>query len=899
MARFKEGAASPDASFTPSLSCSANGLAISGGVVLVSCGGLVNNTLVIQRIDKNTGAPLGLYSFISLPVPGSTTSGFLGLTALGNSDPGLGDLACDPVTFQRDTLQTNAINPLGRDLYRDAVWSRRGFNGNGVAAVEFPAFTCGLPSSSVQNGFSPLAAGLSTGTSVLPGQSPLASCFDSSGVVIDLDGDGLPDCWETGGINFAGDGVSANFFAICVPGDTNADGVPACADPRHKDLFVEVNWMVNHQPDPLALSQTQAATSVGVQSVRGAFVAAPVTNLDNTGGIRLHFQVKDAPVFLNTFADAPGVAPTQREVTELVFTPCTPPAITLNPDGTKTQNVKSLADAADFDAIKSLNFGTTTERQNLNLVNAKRLAFRFVVYAHNQTGTNQLGSSSSGCSEVAGDDATVTLGSFTATTVSTCTLPGCTSATHNRGVTDQQAGTFMHEFGHLLGFGHGGEDAVNNKPNYRSVMSYTRQFSGSPIAGRRLDYSRSEVDLNESALDECFGIGSDPTLGPIPPFFSSADQIGFGPGGLSLATPWPLLTSTNDACTGTPQTPSPAPINWNRQTIKGKVFQTAPSPTSADINGDGVISNRTLFGSNDWKNLLYRFSASIDFAGGARSETPFPKGSSEVTKEDETAFFLAGDKDGNGVGDAQDCGTAVVGSTSPLLLDSTATTVPVNFDPKFDQGGLAPTGTGYLGSNLPLDAFGYTATNSNGFTGVTGVDGSCPTCVPPLDSWPMGTRVLAPELCPLSQCGTLPNGQPFFCHTHRIDIKPSAPFPKTINLGTEANVTIAIFSEVNWNAPVEVKVNAVSLAQCPLTLTIEPVVEPVKTNSNGSGTCSVSDVADPITGLKDGIKDLKCQFPTSGLPTGTHFGVVSGCFVDPLTGQSTAFSARQEVTILP
>jgi len=137
------------------------------------------------------------------------------------------------------------------------------------------------------------------------------------------------------------------------------------------------------------------------------------------------------------------------------------------------------------------------------------------------------------------------------------------------------------------------------------------------------------------------------------------------------------------------------------------------------------------------------------------------------------------------------------------------------------------------------------------------------------------------------------------CNTHRIDIKPSAPLPKVINLGTEATVTIAIFSEVNWNAPNQIKVDKGSLTQCQLKLTVEPVVENVKTNNNGSGTCSISDVEDPVTGMKDGIKDLKCQFPTSGLPAGTHWGVVTGCFFDALTGQSTAFSARQEVTILP
>src|SRR5215470_1121282 len=112
VARFKEGAVQPEASFTTNLSCEANGLAISGGVMLVSCAGLVNNTLAILRLDKNTGANLGLYSSISLPAPGST----LGLSLL-TPDPGLGDLACDAVTFQRDTSlsQITPINPLGRD----------------------------------------------------------------------------------------------------------------------------------------------------------------------------------------------------------------------------------------------------------------------------------------------------------------------------------------------------------------------------------------------------------------------------------------------------------------------------------------------------------------------------------------------------------------------------------------------------------------------------------------------------------------------------------------------------------------------------------------------------------------------------------------------------------------
>src|SRR5262249_12875532 len=136
-------------------------------------------------------------------------------------------------------------------------------------------------------------------------------------------------------------------------------------------------------------------------------------------------------------------------------------------------------------------------------------------------------------------------------------------------------------------------------------------------------------------------------------------------------------------------------------------------------------------------------------------------------------------------------------------------------------------------------------------------------------------------------------------------IKPSFPIPKTINPGTEANITIAIFSEKTgsqiWNASTQVLIN--NLIAFPLEFRVETFHVPVKVNNKGGGTCSISDVEDPVTGIKDGIKDLKCQFPTTmddgtPLPKGTHFGEVSGYFLDPLTGETRAFTARQEVTIL-
>jgi hypothetical protein len=141
-----------------------------------------------------------------------------------------------------------------------------------------------------------------------------------------------------------------------------------------------------------------------------------------------------------------------------------------------------------------------------------------------------------------------------------------------------------------------------------------------------------------------------------------------------------------------------------------------------------------------------------------------------------------------------------------------------------------------------------------------------------------------------------PDGTTSFLCTHRIDIKPAFPLPKIID--QTGNVTIVIFSEKTgtqeWNAPAQVKTDA------SLKFMVESFEVSVKVNNKGGGTCSVSDVADPDTGQKDGIKDLKCQFefPPDGPPAGTHFGIVSGFFFDPLTGDNRAFSARQEVTIV-
>jgi hypothetical protein len=260
----------------------------------------------------------------------------------------------------------------------------------------------------------------------LPPRSP-------SFLLLDSDRDGLLNTWETTGIDINGDGR--------IDYNLRAKG----ANPMHKDIFVEVDFMQFHRP------RAQAITNV-----INSFARAPVPNPDGTTGIRLHVLVDEQIPHQSTINDLTGLA-----------------------------------------TIKKSRFGTFAERNTdiispASIIAAKKLAYHYALFVHSRAGT-----SSSGIGELPGNDFIVSLGS-----------PGWgTFLGHTVGSLDQQQGTFMHELGHNLNLRHGGGDNINNKPNYLSVMNYLFQMS-STVANRPLDYSRCIVAaLNENSLGEPAGIG--------------------------------------------------------------------------------------------------------------------------------------------------------------------------------------------------------------------------------------------------------------------------------------------------------------------------------------------------------------------------------------------------------
>ncbi|MBR0076759.1 MAG: VWA domain-containing protein [Synergistaceae bacterium] len=100
------------------------------------------------------------------------------------------------------------------------------------------------------------------------------------------------------------------------------------------------------------------------------------------------------------------------------------------------------------------------------------------------------------------------------------------------------AGTFMHELGHTLGLGHGGNNHDIYKPNYMSIMNYLYQFSGLVASNRNAQVNYSDYvlpSLDITAINEKNGL--DP---------SSVTAKGDASGSKLTGAKWKLSRENND-----------------------------------------------------------------------------------------------------------------------------------------------------------------------------------------------------------------------------------------------------------------------------------------------------------------------------------------------------------------
>ena len=235
--------------------------------------------------------------------------------------------------------------------------------------------------------------------------------------------------------------------------------------------------------------------------------------------------------------------------------------------GICTSNVSQLRSVYDW---KLANF--ELRRKNI---------FHYMLF-----GSSQLvggGSGSSGRAEIVGNDSIITLGGW-----------GLTTSPDANKLINYQAGTIMHEFGHNLGLFHGGNEDVNYKPNYYSVMNYLYQLNGlSSSASSIGPYQRWLFDTTAgSAIGRCSILNS-PCSNP------SQFIIDYSNGSSTSLNETALLESANigrGADVG-------VYADWDRNGTQNT------STYALDINK--TSPNSTLTDYNDWANLnlpFFRYS---------------------------------------------------------------------------------------------------------------------------------------------------------------------------------------------------------------------------------------------------------------------------------------------------
>jgi hypothetical protein len=321
--------------------------------------------------------------------------------------------------------------------------------------------------------------------------------------------------------------------------DGNSDGIVDLvlpeSNPLHRDLYLEIDYMPPHVPEQQAIT-----------NLINTFASAPVSNPDGSVGINLHLLLDDNDI---------------------------PHQDAINLD--------------QYTAIKNNYFGTDNDRADPNgnsIIAAKQLVYYYGLLAHRQQDKIQNGqlvpnTSSGNAYSIPNMYFVVTLGSN-----GFATSPA--DPTHPVGSRDDKEAVILHEFGHNLGLRHGGDVATNCKPNYMSVLSYSKTFS-LPDSTRRIDYSQSQLnELNEQSLYENVGItastppGQNAVFGPP----STSSNINIEPTGTSL--------------------------DWNQNGIIDHV----PLPSDVNHISNGIIDygdcysspgQTSLRGHNDWSNLKY------------------------------------------------------------------------------------------------------------------------------------------------------------------------------------------------------------------------------------------------------------------------------------------------------
>ncbi len=227
--------------------------------------------------------------------------------------------------------------------------------------------------------------------------------------------------------------------------DEDEDGIPDCSEQpgstfaglplydwgaraNQKDIFIEVDYM-----DSSDAGITPHRTAL--EKVASSFAAENIV---------VHFDVGDL------FHQAEGVSPADHDLgggDRVIFRQYTPYSF--------NQGVESLFH------YKMANFDMR-----------RKPIFHYMLMANSRNVDGSAGSS--GVAEINGNDLMISLGNWGLSLDNQIS----TNLAYN-----YQAATIMHELGHNLGLDHGGNNAVNYKPNHLSIMNYLYQLRGLATIG--------------------------------------------------------------------------------------------------------------------------------------------------------------------------------------------------------------------------------------------------------------------------------------------------------------------------------------------------------------------------------------------------------------------------------